>query len=277
VAVPFSTVQKQRLKEMGVLPELMKQGFKDTRARDEAFRSIERMAARKGRERLLTLQRSCFRPFVCELEDGLVEALTGAGFVQVLTPVLLTRQMLAKMSITADHPLSWQVFWVGENRCLRPMLAPNLYALLRRLIRLWRKPIRIFEVGPCFRKESRGGQHTSEFTMLNLVELGLPEAARRQRLEELIGLVMKAAGIDRYQLVTKESEVYGETLDVVAEVELGSAAMGPHRLDGAWGIFDPWVGVGFGLERLAMVRKGFRNIQRVSRSLEYLDGVRLNM
>ncbi|MBW2123919.1 MAG: pyrrolysine--tRNA(Pyl) ligase large subunit, partial [Deltaproteobacteria bacterium] len=32
-----------------------------------------------------------------------------------------------------------------------------------------------------------------------------------------------------------------------------------------------------GLERLAMVRKGFRNIQRVSRSLEYLDGVRLNM
>jgi hypothetical protein len=37
------------------------------------------------------------------------------------------------------------------------------------------------------------------------------------------------------------------------------------------------VGVGFGVERLALVREGFQNIQRVSRSLEYLDGVRLNI
>jgi len=63
----------------------------------------------------------------------------------------------------------------------------------------------------------------------------------------------------------------------VSGVEVGSAAMGPHRLDAPWGIFDPWVGVGFGLERLSMVREGFQNIQRVSRSLEYMDGVRLNI
>jgi phenylalanyl-tRNA synthetase alpha chain len=181
------------------------------------------------------------------------------------------------MSITSDHPLTKQVFWIGENRCLRPMLAPNLYALLKRLDRLWKKPIRIFEVGPCFRKESRGGQHTSEFTMLNLVEMGLPEGDRQARLEELVHVVMTACDIEHYELVMKPSEVYGDTIDVVSGIEVGSAAMGPHRLDTHWGIFDAWVGVGFGLERLAMVKEGFQNIQRVSRSLAYLDGVRLNI
>ena len=275
--VPFSLVQKQRLREMGIDPELVDQEFREAQERDRVFRSIEKMAIRKGRDRLLTLQQIRFRPVLCELEDCLVEALTGAGFVQVATPVILSRQMLAKMSITSDHPLTQQVFWVGENRCLRPMLAPNLYALLKRLVRLWKKPIRIFEVGPCFRKESRGGQHSNEFTMLNVVEWGVSEEERQGRLEEVVSLIMKASGIERYHLATKPSEVYGETIDVVSGVEVGSAAMGPHALDGNWGIFDPWVGVGFGVERLVMVREGLQNIQRVSRSLEYLDGVRLNI
>jgi phenylalanyl-tRNA synthetase alpha chain len=113
--------------------------------------------------------------------------------------------------------------------------------------------------------------------MLNLVELGLPEGDGQRRLEELIALTMDASRIETYDLVTKPSEVYGDTIDVVSGVELGSAAMGPHRLDANWGIFDTWVGVGFGLERLAMVREGFQNLQRVSRSLDYLDGVRLNI
>jgi pyrrolysyl-tRNA synthetase-like protein len=277
VIIPFSPVQKQRLREVGVGPELMDRVFQDARERDSAFRQVEKMAIRKSRERIEALQKNRFRPVLCELEDCLVETLTKEGFVQVATPLIIARQMLAKMSITSDHPLSKQVFGVGENRCLRPMLAPSLYSLLKRLIRLWKKPIRIFEVGPCFRKESRGGQHGNEFTMLNLVELGLLEEDRKHRLEDLIALVMRASGIKTYRLSTKPSEVYGDTLDVVSGVEVGSAAMGPHRLDAHWGIFDPWVGVGFGLERLVMVREGFQNIQRVSRSLEYLDGVRLNI
>ena len=277
MTIPFSPVQKQRLREVGVGPELMDQVFQDARERDSAFRQIEKTAIRKSRERIEALQKNRFRPVLCELEDCLVETLTKEGFVQVATPLIIARQMLAKMSITSDHPLSKQVFWVGENRCLRPMLAPGLYSLLKRLIRLWKKPVRIFEVGPCFRKESRGGQHGNEFTMLNVVELGLPEEDRKHRLEDLIALIMRTSGIKTYRLSTKPSEVYGDTLDVVSGVEVGSAAMGPHKLDAHWGIFEPWVGVGFGLERLVMVREGFQNIQRVSRSLEYLDGVRLNI
>lgn len=113
--------------------------------------------------------------------------------------------------------------------------------------------------------------------MLNLVECGLAEEQRQHRLEELAGLVMKASGIKNYSLVSKPSEVYGETVDVVSDLEMGSAAMEPHPLDVPWGIFDPWVGIGFGLERIAMVREESQNIQRAGRSLDYLDGVRLNI
>ena len=42
--------------------------------------------------------------------------------------------------------------------------------------------MQIFEIGPCFRRESGGAQHASEFTMLNLVEAGLPIEARVERL-----------------------------------------------------------------------------------------------
>lgn len=270
-------VQKQRLREIGAGAELVDQEFQDARERDIAFRHVERKAIQKSRERIVTLQQSRHWPVLCDLERRLIDALTDVGFVQVATPLMITRQMLAKMSIDSEHPLSRQVFWVEENRCLRPMLAPGLYSLLKRLVRLWKKPVRIFEVGPCFRKESRTSRHSNEFTMLNLVELGLPDEAKRSRLEELIALVMEASGIEKYQIEVKPSEVYGETLDVVSEIELASSAMGPHVLDAQWGIFDPWVGVGFGLERLAMVREGLSSIQPVGRSLEYLDGARLNI
>ena len=49
--------------------------------------------------------------------------------------------------------------------------------------------------------------------------------------------MMGAVGINEYQLVSKSSEVYGETIDVMTDdTELCSAAMGPHPLDNAWGI-----------------------------------------
>ena len=76
------------------------------------------------------------------------------------------------MGIEHGHPLREQVFWLEDGRCLRPMLAPNLYTLLRRLGRIWSRPFGIFEIGPCFRRDSKGASHLNEFTMLNLVELG---------------------------------------------------------------------------------------------------------
>ena len=169
---------------------------------------------------------------------------------------------------------------LGGNKCLRPMLAPHLYFILRDLLRLWGKPVRILKVRPCFRKESQGAHHSSEFTMLNLVEMGLPEAYRKVRIRELAALVVNAAGVKNYKLETEKSEIYGETLDVVSagrDIELGLGAMSPHPLDRPWKIADTWVGIGFGLERLLMASEKSVSLGRMERSLTYLDGIGLNV
>jgi phenylalanyl-tRNA synthetase alpha chain len=275
--VKSTETQKQRLRELGVDASLEEKVFSSIQERDASFKMMEKELIEEGKQRLQNLRKHHRRPAICQIEGILINKLVDEGFVQVVTPIIMTKGFLEKMSITAEHSLVDQVFWLNKNNCLRPMLAPNLYYLLKRLVRLWEKPIRIFEVGPCFRKDSKGSRHLNEFTMLNLVELGLPLESRLERLKELVSLLMRAVGINEYQLVSKSSEVYGETIDVMTDTELCSAAMGPHSLDDAWGIVDSWVGLGFGLERLVMVKQGCQNIQRVGRSLIYLDGVRLNI
>ncbi len=276
--VRLTATQSQRLRELGGDPVVLDELFASSDARDAAFKRLENELAADGRRRLRELREGRRAPQLVELETGLSDALVAAGFVRVVTPLIITSDALRKMGIEHGHPLREQVFWLDDGRCLRPMLAPNLYTLLRRLSRLWTKPFGIFEIGPCFRRDSKGASHLNEFTMLNLVELGRPAKEGRERLETLARLVMDAAGIASYELEVTDSEVYGAMIDVlVGGAEVCSAGLGPHPLDGNWGIVDPWVGLGFGLERLIMTREGYPNIERAGRSLSYVDGVRLNL
>jgi phenylalanyl-tRNA synthetase alpha chain len=104
--------------------------------------------------------------------------------------------------------------------------------------------------------------------MLNLVEMGLPTENRENRIRELGTLVAAAAGLSDYAFETVTSEVYGDTIDIVA---------GRDRLDRPWKITETWVGLGFGLERLLMAAENSRSLAKMGRSLAYLDGVRLNI
>jgi len=273
----WTTSQMQRLRELNATERILDRQFSNSEERNEVFLGYERDLARQSQKNLQVLRNERRRPRLCELEETLAKTLVKQEFIQVLTPILIAKDSIEKMSIGPGHELFKQVFWVGEKKCLRPMLAPNLYFLLGELVKIWDKPVRIFEVGPCFRKDTRGRHHVNEFTMLNLVELGLPEAQRKERLEELVRIVMDASGIEEYGFASHRSEVYGETIDVLSGFEVASGALGPHPLDSCWGITDPWVGIGFGLERLLMVREKFQNIQRAGRALIYLDGERLNI
>jgi pyrrolysyl-tRNA synthetase-like protein len=288
--IDWTPVQKQRLRELGAADAATPACFAEPARRDAAFRELERRLARDQREGLRAVQdRSGERgghpgeapvsaPRVIRLEAALAAALSGAGFTQVRTPTLLSRRLLARMGIRTGHPMYERVFWVDDRQCLRPMLAPHLYSLLADLARVWNRPIRLFEAGSCFRRETRGAQHAAEFTMLNLVELGLPVEACRERLEELAQAVLDAAGVGGCRIEEKDSAVYGTTIDFIHdELELGSGAIGPHPLDRPWRITEPWVGIGFGLERLLMVREGSESLGRWSRSLEYLDGYTLRL
>jgi phenylalanyl-tRNA synthetase alpha chain len=272
--------QMQRLKELNVNEEIFDTCFLNKKQCDDFYKAKETELVRENRTKIINLINKEHRPLLCTIENNLVKWLTEKeGFTQVVTPIILPKVMLDKMTITSEHPLSSQVFWLDSKKCLRPMLAPNLYIMMNDIHKITEQPVRIFECGPCFRKETQGAQHMNEFTMLNFVELaGVKEGEQMARLKELAVSTMKAIGIDNYELEITSSTVYGETLDIVCEgVELASGAFGPHPLDSKWGIFDTWVGIGFGIERIAMVMGGYKNIKRVGRSLSYVDGARLNV
>jgi len=280
LSITWTQTQTQRLNELDAPQREMARLFEGAESRERAYKRLEKQLVREHRSALNEFRQTGSRPALCKLESTLVDVLIKEGFVQVSTPVIMSKGLLAKMSIGADHPLQSQIFWIDGKKCLRPMLAPHLYYILVDLLRLWERPVRIFEVGPCFRKESKGALHASEFTMLNLVEMGLPVEDRENRIRDLGTLVSKAAGIKDFHFETVHSEVYGNTLDVVAgsdNTEIGSSAMGPHSLDRPWKITDNWVGIGFGLERLLMVAKHTNNLAKVGRSLTYLNGIRLNI
>jgi phenylalanyl-tRNA synthetase alpha chain len=258
----------------------LKKTFDTESLREQGYQRLEKKRVTRQRHRLKEFRDNHMRPALCQLESKLVDVLVNQGFVQVTTPIMMSKGLLKKMSIDARHPLNSQIYWLDNNKCLRPMLAPHLYYVLVDLLRLWDKPVRIFEVGPCFRKESQGSQHSSEFTMLNLVEMGLPAESREDRIRELGTLITEAAGVGEYRFATVTSEIYGDTIDIEAgkdNIEIGSAAMGPHPLDRPWKINATWVGIGFGLERLLMTAENARNLAKFGRSLAYLDGIRLNI
>lgn len=276
LALNYTTTQRQRLIELDITPIELEQTFPTSKDREAVFAEQQKRLVSKNLARLDRIKTVKHRTSLREMEFRLSACLRDSGFVEVTTPIMLSAGMLAKMNITSEHSLYDKVYWLDNKQCLRPMLAPNLYYLMGHLGRLWSKPVRIFEIGPCFRKESKGSRHLSEFTMLNVVEMGLTHNPV-SRLHEIIELVMGETGL-AFELTTDFSDVYSETIDVEVDgMEVASAAMGPHYLDHHWDITDNWAGVGFGLERLVMAREGFNQIRRVSRSLAYLDGARLNV
>lgn len=278
VSITWTNTQKQRLMELKADLEFQNRVFVDKKSRDTYYQQIETQLVCEHKEALLDQKDRGARPVIQQIEDTLIASLTQAGFGQVSTPLIISKNSLEKMTISQDSPLAEQVFWLDHNKCLRPMLAPNLYSIMIDLYRIWGEPVRIFEIGPCFRKESQGKYHLNEFTMLNLVQMGVPEGAQEEILQTMISLVMRAVRITDFQIEKSSSEVYGETIDVVVgDLELCSGAYGPLPLDHLWGVFTPWVGLGLGLERLAMVVEGHRTIKKVGRSLSYLYGHRLNI
>jgi len=159
IKVTWTTTQKQRLRELNVDSNIEEKFFRNPQERNKTFHKVEQILIMKNKHQLEQLRNLCRHLTICQLEALLVDALVKNEFVQVITSIILAKGILTKMSITEEHPLFKQIFWLSPNKCLRSMLAPNLYCLLKVLVRLWKKPIRIFEVGPCFRKDSEGNRH----------------------------------------------------------------------------------------------------------------------
>ncbi|MCL2703276.1 MAG: pyrrolysine--tRNA(Pyl) ligase large subunit [Defluviitaleaceae bacterium] len=277
-SVYFTSAQKQRLVELNYAGTEPESGFETPEARDAAYRRLSAELVKKNRELLAKALYHGEKSTVALVAERLESWLGEMGFAEVSTPHIITAQCLDKMSITESHPLRKQVFWLDGGRCLRPMLAPGLYTLMRDLHKALNKPVRIYEIGTCFRKEQRGAGHLNEFIMLNLVEYAsVKQGEQQNRLRELASLAMSAAGVEGTEIIAETSDVYGETLDIIRQgTELASGATGPHALDAAWGVFETWVGLGIGIERVAMAVSGHSGVGRLGRSTAYLNGARIN-
>ena len=276
----WTETQAGRLKELGVDLKNLPADFSTPAERNKLFQQIEKKQVKAEKAKLSEFLIQGGKSHLEKLKETLGQVLHQQGFTRVTTPTLITKAALARMTIDDNHPLFRQVFWINKKLCLRPMLAPSLYSLMVDFSRLCHRPIRFFEMGSCFRKESDGARHNSEFTMLNLVEMGVQKEKRQARLEELASIVATASGLTDFRFETEDSTVYGTTLDVVAGlegIEVASGAMGPHPLDAAWGITEPWVGIGFGIERLLMISKGDISIGKWGKSLSYLNGILLRI
>lgn len=278
----FTVTQKERISELGAGPEFTEMAFETVEERNQEFRKLEKQLVRQCKAELANLLNEKHVTRTVETGHILENWLQEEGFTKVVTPTIISREMLSKMTIDEFHHLSEQVFWLDGKKCLRPMLAPNLYVMMRELYRISKKPVKIYEIGSCFRKESQGAQHMNEFTMLNCVEMAYIEDGKQlQELERLAHKAMEVLGVSKedYEIIVEESEVYGEnSFDIIINgMEVASGSYGPHFLDPQWGVFETWVGIGFGIERLTMAINKGHTIKRYGKSISFIDGQPLNI
>jgi phenylalanyl-tRNA synthetase alpha chain len=271
----FTRTQIQRLKELEASDEIFGLSFESEDERNKNFQEISNSLEKFHRENIKNFL-SGKKLKLKRLKQELERVIVSEGFVEVKTPTIISKTFIERMGIKDLHPLLKQIFWVDESRCLRPMLAPGLYHMMSQL-RKFTNPVRIFEIGQCFRKETTGQQHLEEFTMMNLVEYGDIQEPE-ERISYLNDLIFRNIGLKNYEINQVDSLIYGTTFDVLIDgVEVASAATGPHSLDKNWDVFEPWSGIGIGLERIIMIKEKYKNIRRVSRSLSYLNGWRLDI
>lgn len=240
-----------------------------------SFQELEVELISKRKYDLIKMYENDRENLLGKLERDITRFFVERGFVEIKSPIIIPSDYIKRMGIDDDTNLSQQIFRVDENMCLRPMLAPGLYRYLNKFDNILPDPIRIFEIGPCYRKESDGKNHLEEFTMFNFCQMG--SNCDEKNLLFIIDDFLDYLNIE-YEIESDNSIVYGKTIDIICKnLELSSAVVGPIEQDIDWGINKPWIGAGFGLERLLKVIYKFKTIKRSSRSDNYYNGISINL
>ncbi|MDO9516734.1 MAG: pyrrolysine--tRNA(Pyl) ligase [Methanosarcinaceae archaeon] len=266
----FTQIQKNRILSL-LGPDEMISFSREKRS----FKELESTLQIQRKKDLVSMYEDSRENLLGKLERTITEFFVDIGFLEIKSPILIPFEYMERMGVGEDKKLSEQIFRVGDNMCLRPMLAPGLYNYLRKFDNVLSDPVRLFEIGPCYRKESDGNSHLEEFTMLNFCQMG--SKCTKKNLEYLIQDFLESLDIE-YELVSDSCMVYGDTIDVMHKgMELSSAVVGPVPMDMDWGIDKPWIGAGFGLERLLKAKYNLKNINRAGRSESYYNGISTNL
>lgn len=266
----FTQSQKDRIVSL-LAPDEMISFSKEKRP----FQELEITLTNKRKDELRKVYEDNRENLLGKLERQITNFFVERGFMEIKSPILIPFEYMERMGVGEDTKLSQQIFRVDNTMCLRPMLAPGLYNYLNKFDNVLPDPIRIFEIGPCYRKESDGKSHLEEFTMLNFCQMG--SKCTRENLILLIEDFLDFLNIE-HEIVSDNCMVYGETIDVLhKDMELSSAVVGPIPQDRDWGINKPWMGAGFGLERLLKVIHNFKTIKRAARCENYYNGISTNL
>jgi len=110
----WTDVQRGRLQELDAIESELDRQFDNTSDREQTFQRLEKELVKKNRELLKTFREIHLRPKLCKLESRLVDVLVKHEFVQVTTPIIMSKGHLAKMSISEDHPLFSQIYWLSD-------------------------------------------------------------------------------------------------------------------------------------------------------------------
>jgi len=150
-----------------------------------SFKELESELLARRKDDLKQIYAGGEENYLGKLERDITRFFVDRGFLEIKSPILIPPEYVERMGIDKDSELSKQVFRVDKNLCLRPMLAPNLYNYLRKLGKVLPDPVKIFEIGPCYRKEPDGKEHQEEFTILNFCQMG--SGCTRENLEAITG------------------------------------------------------------------------------------------
>ena len=154
----YTVTQTERLNELNCPEEEQEREFETKEERNEHFRKLEKELTRYARNDIYDLLNSRHMTKYRITGNKMCQWLMDEGFTEVITPTIVSKDALKKMGIDTGSQFLEQVFWVDGKHCLRPMLAPNLYVEMRELLRITKQPVKIFEMGSCFRKESQGAR-----------------------------------------------------------------------------------------------------------------------
>jgi phenylalanyl-tRNA synthetase alpha chain len=111
----WTEIQHARLIELAADDTELTMQFENAQARDKAYQQLEKQLVKVQRQKLQELRDGHRRPRLCRLESRLAKILVQNNFVQVTTPTILSKGLLAKMSIDDNHPLASQIFWLKKR------------------------------------------------------------------------------------------------------------------------------------------------------------------
>ena len=261
--VAFTATQRQRLRELGACRAESWSGLPERRRARRRLQGAARtqLTARRPRAACTSCAPAQRAPQLCDAErDACGGADAAPASCRSSTPHHhRRRRCCAKMGIEHDASAgaSRSSGWTTAAAC-GPCWPPTSTPCCAGWAASGAGRSASSRSAPAFGATRKGSRHLNEFTMLNLVEFGLPQDGAPRATQGAGGA---RDGRRRHRaLRAGDAESGGLRRDDRRRGRRQSRCArrpwGPHPLDGNWGIVEPWVGLGFGLERLLVAREG---------------------